>query len=586
LISWRETPDWASLSLILEIKGWEMRTAATLSLLVGVPLLCAAGALVALWRERETSARLEVGADLEADVVQTSIFAAGWDRYAAYRIPALVSHACAPGSSTARECMYAFAEGRLESAIDSGPIDIVMRRSYDGGRSWLPMEVVVSWRDRATTCGNPSPVWDGTASSPHGSLVLVFTVNNTWPFVTSLGSDGTWTLPRNVTRNVKQAGWGWIATGPGHAIRLRGRRTSAANNSALALGVRKNQSDFAQAAAGGLVAAGRLVVPVNRRLFMADIQLTVQLRSADGAHSIVDGRARPVAKVQFASFNPYNPSEVYSGDLDLTSWPQLPEYVLGGGRAAALLSDDGGASWRMGGAVPSANSNSNEASIAELDDGTLAISFRIQSASGREYGCRHFALSHDGGETWGEPFQADGCAVPDPVCQGSILHVPRLGVLTSGPQSRTARQTMSVHRARVADASGLHSWSVVARLNAGEAAYSDLAIIELHDMADTARGGETGGSSARTSRAAAQPAATIGVLYEIGNGPAGIVFARLPVRDSADSQPAAGVIHDLDQGGDSPRHPMAHAGKGKAHPSGAASSTSSGDYGHGHSSYS
>jgi sialidase-1 len=191
-------------------------------------------------------------------------------------------------------------------------------------------------------------------------------------------------------------------------------------------------------------------------------------------------------------------------------------------RSAALLSDDGGVSWRMGKAVPSTNSNSNEASIAELDDGTLVLSFRIQSARGREHGCRHFALSRDGGESWGPPSEAEGCAVPDPVCQGAILAVPGLGVVTSGPGSSHARKRMSLHRAAVADKSGLREWTLLHVLNEGAAAYSDLALVDEDH-------GQQHRSHASASGDEGQP--TVAILYELGQdghgGPSAIMFATL-----------------------------------------------------------
>jgi hypothetical protein len=69
--------------------------------------------------------------------------------YNTYRIPALIQ--ASNGS------ILAFAEGR-ESPNDTGNIDLVLRRSLDGGITWKPLQVI--WSDDANTCDNPVPVVD------------------------------------------------------------------------------------------------------------------------------------------------------------------------------------------------------------------------------------------------------------------------------------------------------------------------------------------------------------------------------------------------------------------------------------------
>jgi len=79
----------------------------------------------------------------------------------------------------------------------------------------------------------------------------------------------------------------------------------------------------------------------------------------------------------------------------------------------SIHSDDNGETWQLGGEVP--DPLGNECQVVELTDGRLMINSR----SYRKQGCRATILSEDGGETW-SPMR-DEPALPEPVCQGSIL---------------------------------------------------------------------------------------------------------------------------------------------------------------------
>lgn len=92
------------------------------------------------------------------------VFVRGQDGYHTWRIPALVV--------SANGTLLAFAEGRKESASDTGKIDLAVRRSTDHGQTWGPIQVI--WSDGLNTCGNPSPVLDRDT----GVLWLALTWNN------------------------------------------------------------------------------------------------------------------------------------------------------------------------------------------------------------------------------------------------------------------------------------------------------------------------------------------------------------------------------------------------------------------------
>lgn len=141
----------------------------------------------------------------------TTLFRSGEGGYHTYRIPAL-----AVGSTGA---LLAFCEGRKSSARDDGDIDLLLRRSVDGGRTWSePTLIYEEGGDAPITIGNPCPVLDART----GTLWLAFCRNNDRVFVTSTQDDGlTWTTPREITADVKAEDWDWYATGPGHGIQLR-----------------------------------------------------------------------------------------------------------------------------------------------------------------------------------------------------------------------------------------------------------------------------------------------------------------------------------------------------------------------------
>ncbi|MFJ7073178.1 exo-alpha-sialidase [Streptomyces sp. NPDC098781] len=153
-------------------------------------------------------------------------YVSGEDGYDTYRIPATVT--------TARGTVLAFAEGRHDGAGDTGDIDVVARRSLDGGCTWGPLSVVAA--GEGDTRGNPAPVVDPRT----GAVVLVTSYNSgdvteaqimrgeataeqsRRVFVQRSADDGrTFTAPRDITDAVKRTNWRWYATGPGHAIALR-----------------------------------------------------------------------------------------------------------------------------------------------------------------------------------------------------------------------------------------------------------------------------------------------------------------------------------------------------------------------------
>ncbi|HOX27976.1 MAG TPA: sialidase family protein [bacterium] len=144
-------------------------------------------------------------------IARSDLFAAGEGGYKSYRIPAMIV--------SARGTVLAFAEARKNGPADQGDIDIVVRRSFDGGATWDEKRIV--YEDGAHTIGNPSPVVDRDTKE----IILLFNKDNERVLVTRSVDDGaTWAEPEDITKDVKPEGWKWYAMGPGHSIQLRSGR--------------------------------------------------------------------------------------------------------------------------------------------------------------------------------------------------------------------------------------------------------------------------------------------------------------------------------------------------------------------------
>lgn len=158
-----------------------------------------------------------------AQLPRTVVYRAGEGGYHSYRIPAL--------AVSRKGTLLAFCEGRRDSAGDSGNIDILLRRSFDGGNTWSRAQTVADMGD--DTIGNPTAVVERKT----GTIFLLMTRNpgtvtesqtgerDRTVWITRSTDDGaTWRAPVDITAQVKRPGWTWYATGPGNGIQLRGGR--------------------------------------------------------------------------------------------------------------------------------------------------------------------------------------------------------------------------------------------------------------------------------------------------------------------------------------------------------------------------
>ena len=147
----------------------------------------------------------------EQNIIQTDVFVRGTDGYHTYRIPAMVV--------TSKGTILAFCEGRKNHREDRGDIDLMLKRSTDGGLTWGQQQVVYEQGGtEKITIGNPTPVVDRDT----GVIWLAFCRDANDVFITHSKNDGiSWATPRNITKDVKKSDWGQYATGPVNGIQLR-----------------------------------------------------------------------------------------------------------------------------------------------------------------------------------------------------------------------------------------------------------------------------------------------------------------------------------------------------------------------------
>lgn len=289
------------------------------------------------------------------------VFTGGMEGYKSYRIPAIIKGA--------NDVLLAFSEGRVGGAGDFGNVDIVMKRSTDGGKTWGPLQVVAN--NDTLQAGNPAPVYvipNSTAKTkkkkvkaPRAKIFLFYNTGNkseddirkgngvreVW-YKTSSDNGLTWGAPVNITLSVHKPlqksfdsrynfaeDWRWVANLPGHAIQIKEGKYK-----------------------------GRIFVAAN--------------------HSV----GKPQNKF-----------------LDLAAF--------------GFFSDDNGKTFHIGGNVHIPGSS--ESTAAELTNNKLMMSSRNQKYDVR---ARIVSISSDGGASWDTTFYDE--TLIDPICEGSLLSLGKV----------------------------------------------------------------------------------------------------------------------------------------------------------------
>ena len=152
------------------------------------------------------------------------IFKSGSEGYNTFRIPSIIT--------TDSGVVLAFAEGRKNSSSDSGDIDLVLKRSIDGGKTWG--DLIIIRDDSTNVCGNPSPVIDrktgkifllstwNRGDDTESEIINTTSVDTRRVYVMNSIDEGlSWSKPIEITDKVKKPNWTWYATGPVHGIQIR-----------------------------------------------------------------------------------------------------------------------------------------------------------------------------------------------------------------------------------------------------------------------------------------------------------------------------------------------------------------------------
>ena len=114
------------------------------------------------WSERQRISP-EVSTGEEMFFEEYDLYVSGDRGYQECRIPALLT--------TLKGTILAFNEARKFTGRDSDQINLFLRRSFDGGKTFDKVQVVAT--EEGWVCGNPAPVQDRTT----GTIWLLFCKN-------------------------------------------------------------------------------------------------------------------------------------------------------------------------------------------------------------------------------------------------------------------------------------------------------------------------------------------------------------------------------------------------------------------------
>jgi sialidase-1 len=200
-------------------------------------LLLSALALASLLSPGRNLRTLFAAEDFPAEPTKLDLFEAGKDGYGQFRIPGIVV--------TKNSVVLAYCEARRAASTDWGQIDVMLRRSTDGGLTWSPLKKIVELdgkfernpaavaqklgKEGEITVNNPIAIADPRPGVVH----FLYCVEYNRLFYMRSADDGlSFSKPVEITAAVEKLrpsyDWQSIAVGPGHGLRIQNGRLLAA----------------------------------------------------------------------------------------------------------------------------------------------------------------------------------------------------------------------------------------------------------------------------------------------------------------------------------------------------------------------
>ena len=300
--------------------------------------------------------------ELPSGVTRVALFSPGDSGYPTFRMEAL--------AVSRTGTLLAFTEGRKGGSGVNGDVDLLLRRSTDGGQTWGPIQIAVD-NGTDTVC-YPTPLVDRSTGkiwlamcmyrSPanQGTIAQGLPPDTCHTWITCSDDDGvSWQPPVEITQQVKPPGTTWFAPGAGVGIQL---------------------------------SSGRLVFPAYH--FDAGPEDKFRTHRSSLFYSDDHGATWRAGGI----VNRYAPET----EVDV-SVPVEERIKIGRG-------------WFIPG-------RTDEAQVVELADGRLMMNMRSYHCSYR----RALSFSDDGGLTW-SPVTLDPTLF-EPICSGSLTRLTsrRLG---------------------------------------------------------------------------------------------------------------------------------------------------------------
>jgi len=161
---------------------------------------------------------------------KVTVFPPGLNEVARYRIPGIVV--------TTQGTVLAYSEARKNNSADWGEIEIHLRRSSDGGKTWEAGKHIAhhgarlegnprkkEGGEREQTVNNPVAIVDRET----GAVEFLYCINYARCYSMRSTDDGlTWSAPVDITATFEpfrqHYDWKVIATGPGHGIQIKSGR--------------------------------------------------------------------------------------------------------------------------------------------------------------------------------------------------------------------------------------------------------------------------------------------------------------------------------------------------------------------------